>query len=76
MGKNENLKFISFTVGILIIVLFSAAFLRSNSQLDLLFITMGIAVIVNGFFGQNENFTGKIIYFMFMFGVNLFSGYF
>lgn len=58
-------------MGIVIIVLFLAAFLRSNSQLDLLFITMGVAVIVNGFYGQNEKFTGKIIYFMF--GVNLFQ---
>lgn len=61
-------------MGIVIIVLFLAAFLRSNSQLDLLFITMGVAVIVNGFYGQNEKFTVKIIYFMF--GVNLFRGYF
>lgn len=58
-------------MGIVIIVLFLAAFLRSNSQLDLLFITMGVAVIMNGFYGQNEKFTGKIIYFMF--GVNLFQ---
>lgn len=58
-------------MGIVIIVLFLAAFLRSNSQLDLLFITMGVAVIVNGFYGQNEKFTVKIIYFMF--GVNLFQ---
>lgn len=58
-------------MGIVIIVLFLAAFLRSNSQLDLLFITMGVAVILNGFYGQNEKFTGKIIYFMF--GVNLFQ---
>jgi len=58
-------------MGIVIIVLFLAAFLRSNSQLDLLFITMGIAVILNVFYGQNEIFTGKIIYFMF--GVNLFQ---
>ena len=71
MGKNGNLKFISIVMGIVIIVLFLAAFLRSNSQLDLLFITMGVAVIVNGFYGQNEKFTVKIIYFMF--GVNLFQ---
>ena len=58
-------------MGIVIIVLFLAAFLRSNSQLDLLFSTMGVAVIVNGFYGQNEKFTVKIIYFMF--GVNLFQ---
>lgn len=58
-------------MGIVIIVLFLAAFLRSNSLLDLLFITMGVAVILNGFYGQNEKFTGKIIYFMF--GVNLFQ---
>jgi hypothetical protein len=71
MGKNGNLKFISLVMGIVIIVLFLAAFLRSNSLLDLLFITMGVAVILNGFYGQNEKFTGKIIYFMF--GVNLFQ---
>lgn len=61
----------SLVMGIVIIVLFLAAFLRSNSQLDLLFITMGVAVIVNGFYGHNEKFTGKIIYFMVF--VNLFQ---
>ncbi|MBI4813313.1 MAG: hypothetical protein HY802_02975 [Methanobacterium sp.] len=71
MEKNRNLKFISLVMGIGIIFLFLAAFFRSNSQLDLLFITMGIAVIVNGVYAQNEKFTGKIIYFMF--GINLFQ---
>lgn len=73
MEKNRNLKSISIFIGIVIILLFSASFSLSNSPLDLLFITMGIAAIVNGFYSQNEKYFEKIAYFLVMFGVNLFQ---
>lgn len=72
-NDNRNLKFILIFMGIGITLLFSSSFLQSNSPLDLLFITMGILLIIDGFYSRNEKFLEKIIYFLVMFGINLFQ---
>nr|WP_319373899.1 hypothetical protein [uncultured Methanobacterium sp.] len=72
-NDNRNLKFILFLIGIGITLLFSASFSQSNSPLDLLLITMGILIIINGVYSQNEKFLEKITCFLAMFGINLFQ---
>lgn len=70
MKNKGNLKVISIFMGAVIIFGFLASYLHSTSPLDLLFITIGIILVITGFYIQNEK---TLTYFGAMAAVNVFQ---
>lgn len=70
MINKSNLKVISIVIGITLIFGFLASFLQSTSPLDILFISMGIMMIIIGFYILSEK---TVTYFVAMFAVNAFQ---
>jgi hypothetical protein len=71
--NNDNIKFISILLGISIILLFLGTFLNSKFPLDLMFITVGLMVVIIGFYIHGEKINKTVTYFLAMSWVNIFQ---
>ncbi|WP_286679688.1 hypothetical protein, partial [Methanobacterium sp. 42_16] len=69
----DKTKVMLILMGIVVILLFLGDFSQYKSSLDLLYITMGMMVVIFGFFVEGEKFNETVTYFVAMSAVNIFQ---
>ena len=71
MDNNSILRVVTILFGIGIIIGFLVSFLNSRSPLDMIFISMGLMVVIVGFFIQGVEINTTATYFVAMGAVNM-----
>jgi len=66
-------KFIAILIGVALIIGFLASFLQTRSPIDLLIITIGMIMVIVGFYIQGEKINETVTYFAAVSVVNVFQ---
>jgi hypothetical protein len=72
-NNNRNLKIILISIGLATITILLAIYLQSKSPLDLFSVTVGMVIVIAGFYIDGERGNLPVSYFVAVSGVNLFQ---